>query len=480
MIGTPRILLPRGRRAEGAWGALVASALALVATACGGSGGGGAPEDPTEAFSGGDTTVFDVSDDAFGFPLANLSTARSDLFFVGNSFFRTNWVIAPSSTTGRDGLGPLFNAIGCSSCHLRDGRGRPPIAAGEKPASLLFKIFTSGVDAVGEPLPDPAYGDQVQNFAILGVAPEADVDIEYVEEAGAYADGTPFSLRRPTYTLSAPAYGLPAPDARLAPRVASVVFGLGLLALVPEADVLSRVDAADVDLDGVSGRANFAWDRRDLAHRLGRFGWKATEVTIEQQAAAAFLNDVGLTSELFPNQTCTGAQGDCAAAPDGGAPEVTPEVMAPLVFYMTTLAPPGRRDVADPTVRRGRDLFATIGCAKCHVPTLVTGTSADFPELSGQTIHPFTDLLLHDMGPDLADGRPSFDAAGSEWRTPPLWGIGLVQTVNGHTFFLHDGRARGLAEAILWHGGEGEASREAFRALPAADRAAVLRFLEDL
>jgi CxxC motif-containing protein (DUF1111 family) len=467
------------RRAPAAVG-LALSAVAVLAAACGGGGGGGSSEDPTEALTGGDTTVFAVGDDAFGFPLANLSSERSDLFFVGNSFFRANWVTAPASTEGRDGLGPLFNAIGCSACHLRDGRGRPPVLPDEKPFALLLKVFTSGQDAFGRPNPDPAYGEQVQNFSVLGVPAEADVVVSYEEEPGTYVDGTPYSLRRPTYGLSALAYGPLAPDARLAPRVAPAVFGLGLLAAVPEEDVLDRADPDDDDDDGVSGRANLAWDLRALEPRLGRFGWKATETTLEQQAAAAFRNDVGLTSELFPTESCTGSQGECASAPSGGDPEVEPIVMETLVFYMHALAPPGRRAHDDPVVRRGRTVFHQVGCAKCHVPTLETGDLPDFPELSGQRIHPFTDLLLHDMGPGLADDRPEFLATGSEWRTPPLWGLGLVPTVNGHLFLLHDGRARGFEEAILWHGGEGAAAREAFRALPADDREALVRFLEDL
>jgi CxxC motif-containing protein (DUF1111 family) len=463
------------------WRQFALAGIVGLAAACGGGGGGGGDTgDPTEAFSGGDTTVFDTSDDAFGFPLANLSSDRSDMFFVGNSFFRTNWVTAPSSTTGRDGLGPLFNAVGCSSCHLRDGRGRPPVDPGERPLSLLLKIFTDGVDGHGSPHPDPTYGDQIQTSAILGVSAEAEVEVSYEEVPGAYADGTPYSLRRPSYELTALAYGPVDPEAQLAPRVAPAVFGMGLLAAVPEGDLLQLADESDADGDGISGRPNVVWDRTALDFRLGRFGWKASHPTIAQQAAAAFLADVGLTSDLFPAETCTGAQGECSAAPNGGSPEVLPEVMDPLVFYMETLAPPGRRAHEDPEVRRGRDLFNSIGCASCHVTTLVTGDHPTVPELSGHVIHAYTDLLLHDLGPELADGRPDGVATGSEWRTPPLWGIGLVPTVSGHSLYLHDGRARGFAEAILWHGGEALASREAFRSLSAVNRQALLRFLGDL
>ncbi len=447
---------------------------------CGGGGGGGGVDDPTEAMSGGATTVFNTSLDAFGFPAANLTGTRSDPFFIGNQFFRTNWVTAPSSTTGRDGLGPIFNAVGCSACHLRDGRGRPPELPSEKPVSLLFKIVRPGLFTGGVSSGDDVYGDQLQTASVDGVDAEAEVAISYVEEPGTFPDGTPYSLRRPTYTIANPAYGAIAADAVLAPRVAPAVFGLGLLATVPESDLLSRVDPTDLDQDGVSGRANFVFDIRSNAFRLGRFGWKANQPTLEQQAAGAFNGDVGLTTELFPTDALTPTELATVIEPDGGTPEVEATVLDPLTFYMHTLAVPGRRNVSDPVVRRGRVLFRSIGCASCHTTTLVTGDDPAFPELSSQVIHPFTDLLLHDMGPDLADGRTEFGAGPSEWRTPPLWGIGLQETVSGHTFFLHDGRARDLVEAILWHGGEGQGARDRYRLLSLSDRNALRRYLEDL
>jgi CxxC motif-containing protein (DUF1111 family) len=192
------------------------------------------------------------------------------------------------------------------------------------------------------------------------------------------------------------------------------------------------------------------------------------------------LLDIGITSTLFPDADCPEPQTECRDAPSGGEPEVDDLKLERVAFYTHLLAVPARRDIDDATVRRGEQLFGSIGCAACHVGTFTTGELGGHPELSHQTIHPYTDLLLHDMGAGLADHRPDFAADGFEWRTPPLWGIGLVETVNQHSFFLHDGRARGLAEAILWHGGEGEASRERFRMLAAADREALIRFLESL
>jgi CxxC motif-containing protein (DUF1111 family) len=236
----------------------------------------------------------------------------------------------------------------------------------------------------------------------------------------------------------------------------------------------------DTDGDGISGRVNHVWDVEHREVRVGRFGWKANQPSLRQQNAGAFRGDIGITSDLFPEEDCPPAQAECRAAPSGGAPELDAWKLEQVTFYTRMLAVPARRDVDHPEVLRGRRLFRELRCASCHVPRHETGTMPDAPELSGQTVFPYTDLLLHDMGPELADDRPDFEATGREWRTPPLWGLGLVRTVNRHTRFLHDGRARSLEEAILWHGGEAEHSRERFRDLSAPERAALLRFLESL
>ena len=239
-------------------------------------------------------------------------------------------------------------------------------------------------------------------------------------------------------------------------------------------------DPDDADGDGISGRPNMVWDIRRSEVVLGRFGWKANEPTVEQQAAAAFLGDIGITSTLFPEENCPAAQDACAAAPNGGTPEIPDERLAQVEFYVQTLAVPAMRNVDDPRVRRGAELFVQTGCAACHRPRHVTGDDHPVEPLRNQTIFPFTDLLLHDMGEGLADGRPDGLATGREWRTPPLWGIGLVEVVNRHTMFLHDGRARSLEEAILWHGGEGQAARDQFMALTRDERDALLQFLRSL
>lgn len=423
--------------------------------------------------------MFDVTANAFGQPARNLPLDRRTAFFVGNALFNRNWVTAPASTEGSDGLGPVFNARSCSSCHFHDGRGRPPVDAEEPMVSLLIRLSVPGSDSDGGPLAEPTYGGQLGPRAILGVPAEGRAIVSYEEVAGTFGDGEPYSLRVPRYELVV-AFGSPHPDLSISPRVAPFLIGLGLLTAVEEQTIVGLADEDDGNGDGVSGRPNRVWDRRRQTMALGRFGWKANQPTVEQQSAGAFLGDIGITSTLFPEEDCPESQLECRAAPSGGEPELDDLKLERVTFYTHLLAVPARRDVDDPGVRRGEALFASIGCASCHVPTLVTGELDGFPELADQTIHPYTDLLLHDMGEGLADHRPDYEADGFEWRTPPLWGIGLVETVNRHSLFLHDGRARGLAEALLWHGGEAQTSRERFRWLTRGDREALIRFLESL
>jgi CxxC motif-containing protein (DUF1111 family) len=442
--------------------------LALAAPGCGSedtstpTGG----RDPDRALLGGDTTIHDDGQNAFGTPAKNATEEHRDRFVVGNSFFKQNWVTAPASTEGRDGLGPLFNARSCSSCHSDDGRGRPP-EPGEDIVGLLFRL-TNADD----------YGGQLQPYGILGVPGEALPVIEYAEKSGSYADGS-WELLVPTYSFAAPAYG-PMPEGMLvSPRVAPHVIGLGLLESVTEETLLALADPDDLDGDGISGRVSYVPDIETGGSSVGRFGWKANQPTVRQQTAGAFLGDMGITSSLHPDQDCTSVELECNDSIIGGTPEIEEKQLLDVILYSRLLAVPARRDIDDPVVQRGEDLFDSLGCASCHVKELATGGS-DLPEVADQTIRPFTDLLLHDMGPELADGRPDNDASGVEWRTPPLWGIGLIQTVNGHTRLLHDGRARNAEEAILFHGGEAQASRDAFVARKSSEREALLRFLESL
>jgi CxxC motif-containing protein (DUF1111 family) len=324
------------------------------------------------------------------------------------------------------------------------------------------------------------YGGQLQPLAIPGVAPEGAFRIEYREVPGTYADGEPYALLEPAYHIEDLGYGPLAPDVRVSPRVAPIMVGLGLLEAIPADRLEALADPEDADGDGISGRPNRVWNAATGATDLGRFGWKAEQPTVRTQSAGAFLGDLGVTSALNPAEDCTPAQAECAAAVSGGAPEIADDLLDRVAVYASLLAVPVRRGWDTEPVLRGKRLFRDAGCHACHVPRHETRAVAALPEVAGQAIWPYTDLLLHDMGEGLSDDRPAYLAEGREWRTPPLWGIGLVPIVNNHERFLHDGRARGLAEAILWHGGEAEASREAFRGMPAADREALLRFVESL
>ncbi len=422
--------------------------------------------------SGGEGTTGASNRNAFGNSARNLTNEERRVFEVGDSFFTQNWVTAPASTDARDGLGPLLNAQSCSSCHLLDGRG----SVEDDEAGLLFRLSVPDGAATA---PDPVYGDQIQDRAILGVEPEAVVRTIYVKETGVYSDGAGYSLRRPAHHLEDLAYGEVSVEMMMSPRLAPPVFGAGLLEAIPESSILKLADPDDGDEDGVSGRPNRVIDRETGSSVLGRFGWKANVATVADQVAAAFLGDIGITSPQLPDQNCTPTQTACSAAIDGGSPEISRDIFDQVVFYNQTLAVPARRDLDDPDVIAGADVFRNAGCVSCHHPRHVTGESA-IAALADQVIYPFTDLLLHDMGPDLADNRPDGQATGDEWRTPPLWGIGLTETVNGNLNFRHDGRARSLEEAILWHGGEAAGSQTSFVALSGTQRGQLIAFLESL
>lgn len=435
-----------------------------------------------EQYSGGENfTTFDFSGNAFGVQGRNLSRDDENFFVAGNSLFRTNWVMAPASVQSLDGLGPVFNAISCGSCHFKDGRAEPPQSPEETLNGLLFRLSISTTGEHGQALGDPVYGMQLQDKAILGVKQEASVRVSYREKSGTYADGTTYTLREPLYEFYDLQFGDFAGDLQYSPRIAQQIPGLGLLEQVPESTILSFADEQDADGDGISGRPNYVWDKVSNSLTLGRFGWKANQPHLLQQTADAFNGDIGITSSINPNDHLTPRQRDeLEDIPNGGEPELSDDQLARVVRYLQTLAVPARREVDDPDVLHGKALFQDLQCAGCHQPKMETAANGSIPALNNQLIFPYTDLLLHDMGPELADNRPDFLATGREWRTPPLWGIGLIATVNGHTTLLHDGRARNLEEAILWHGGEAAASKTAFTQLPAADRAALLQFLESL
>lgn len=463
---------------------LAAAAAAAAALAACGDDGSDADADPDAAELGGATTTSDHGRTAFSQPAQNLDRAGRERFAAGDHFFNRGWVAAPATVEANDGLGPLFHATSCSGCHLRDGRAPPTDPDARLPEGpeahigLLFRISAPGPDGLLGP--DARYGDQLAPRALPGVPPEARIAVVTERVTGAYGDGVPFELERPVYRFVELALGPFAEGTVVSPRLAPALPGLGLLEAVDEATVLAREDPDDRDGDGVRGHANRVQDARSRALVLGRFGWKANQPSLEQQTAAAFSGDLGITTDLFPRESCTPAETACLAKPTGGAPELSAEKVALVTDYQHLLGVPRRRDVGAPETARGERAFRAFGCAACHVPKLTTGTRTPYPALAGQTIRPFTDLLVHDLGDGLADGRPDGLADGRSWRTPPLWGLGLLPIVSGHERLLHDGRARGAAEAILWHGGEAERAREAFRTAPRADRDALLAFLRSL
>jgi CxxC motif-containing protein (DUF1111 family) len=425
------------------------------------------------------TSVADAGPRAFGFSARNLGRRDSLTFAAGRPFFNEPWQVAAGTTSDRDGLGPTFNADSCTACHVGHGRGQVPVAPRGTATGLLLRLSVPGVDAHGGPAPEPIYGVQLQDRSTGSAPPEGRVLVSYEPVEGTYAEGTRYVLQRPIYTVTDLQFGPLTPGTMISPRLAPALIGLGLLEAIPAEEILAGADPDDADGDGISGRPNLVWDHTSGTNVLGRFGWKASQPSVAQQTAAALHQDLGVTNPLFPSPNCPPVQLDCSRAPLGGDPEASAPVLEKLTFYTRTLAVPLRRPTADGTDRRGAELFAQAGCASCHRPSWTTG---DDPvnALRGQTIRPYTDLLLHDLGPELADGRPEFLATGSEWRTAPLWGIGLAQQVTPGTGFLHDGRARTLAEAILWHGGEAERARERFRTMDASDRDALLAFLSSL
>lgn len=415
----------------------------------------------TDERQGGDTTVNDRSVTAFEHPAANLTQEQRQLFQAGVSPFKFQW--------GVPQLGPLFSNDACAGCHAGFGRGLSQIGAdgaigihGPVSEALVRVSLPEGAPGdPGGPIPVPAYGTQLQDHATSGV-PEVQIQLTWVEHQEAMGDGTLISLRAPRLMLR-DGNGDPIPmSMETSYRIAPAMIGLGLLEAISDDSLAALSDPDDANGDGISGRVNRVWDPELRATVTGRFGWKANTSSLHVQTAAAAANDIGLANKTFP-------------APDGSH-DITDDQLDAMAFFSATVAVPAaapRNSAAD----RGRQLFSDFGCAQCHVPTWVTG---DHPiqELAHQTIHPYTDLLLHDMGDLLTDARRDFLADGQEWRTPALWGIGLARVIRKDATFLHDGRARTYAEAIMWHGGEAAQAKEAFRAASAQDRNDLDAFLD--
>jgi len=429
-----------------------------------------------ERFPGGSSTHQKLAnEDAFSFPSANMSFTRQLDFSVGNRLFTRNWV---SIESGSRGIGPLFNARSCQSCHLRDGRGHLPTSSQDDAISLIVKLGNADFENG-----DPVYGEQFQDFAVANVKSEGKVEISYSVSKVKLADGSIIELRKPKFNLVDLKYGDLDSNTYLKPRITPPMIGLGLLQAVSADDVRSNADPSDANKDGISGRVNSG--SYGGGEVIGRFGWKAEVDSIRRQTQLALFHDMGLSTEDHYGNSggCTDRQKKCMEI--GGSQltsgvEVNSGLLDAITFYASNLAVPKRRDVASAEVLAGKEIFYDIGCVSCHRPKYITQHSDSHPEQSRQLIWPYTDLLLHDMGQGLADPDPSKSTNAREWRTPPLWGIGLTSLVNQEYGFLHDGRAKTIVEAILWHGGEAQQSKEKVIELNREQRTQLIRFINSL
>lgn len=426
----------------------------------------------SEEFPGGATTYNNIFSGSFEQPSSNLNTSEFAQHALGDADFSDNFVTSPAIKN--PGLGPIFNHISCVVCHPKNGKSPQPIS-GSDLKGLLFRVSIPRADESLGPLAVAGLGTQLQNKATVGKQPEAQINISFTETNYTFDDGTPYTLRKPIYTITSSTTTIPS-NMQVSPRIAQQVIGLGLLEAISSITILAKEDINDNNGDGISGKANRVWNPVAKQFELGRFGWKANNATLLAQSAGALNEDIGITSFVFPTESSFGQ-----TQYDGlhDEHELDSQTVIDLTFYTQSLAVPKRRNFNEPSTNNGKQLFFKIGCDKCHTQKYTTGSNA-IAFLSNQTIYPYTDLLLHDMGSDLSDGRPDFLATGNEWRTPPLWGIGLTELVNGHTNFLHDGRARSILEAIMWHGGEAESQKLQVKKLSKSERNDLVKFIESL
>lgn len=444
---------------------------------------------PDEALTAGTFTIARADESAYAEPATVLTYKQRTAFDMGRGHFHRRWVVF-AGVNGDWGLGPTFVADRCDVCHARAGRGAPPAESDRQLRSMIVRLSLPGTDERGAPRPDPNYGDQFQNDSLQGrtaddaystepVPPEADLYLEWKTRTVTFADGETVELREPRLRIEKLRFGPLGAGAMTSVRNAQPLIGLGLLEAIPEETLLAI--AQQQIAEGIRGRPNRVWDALNGRQALGRFGWKANQPSLKQQIAAAAIGDMGVTSGLFPEQNCPPAQALCLDETPGAPRELIDSDWTEMEFWLQGLAVPARRATTDPRFVRGATLFVETKCAVCHTPELTTAARVPhLPQLANQTIRPYTDLLLHDMGDELADGRPEFAAGPRDWRTPPLWGLGLSRTVNGSAALLHDGRARTIVEAILWHGGEATPARDGFRNLPKSDRDALLFYLESI
>ncbi len=427
----------------------------------------------SEWLSGGAQTSFVTSSGAFGQGFTGLSVNKSFAHDLGDAEFEKAFSTDPSQISNF-GLGPLYNTQSCVSCHVGNGGGVAPIAGGSF-TSLLLRISIPGSGEYGAPNPVPNFGTQLQHRGVLGIQQEADINMSYIEYTYQFFDGESYSLREPVITITNP-YTAFSGAAMISPRIALPLIGLGLLEAIPASSIINNSDEFDNNGDGISGKPNYVHDHLSHTTKLGRFGWKASQPSLIQQVASAFLEDMGVTNFIFKNETTLGQiQHNFPLKYD-----LYDSTLYAVAYYMKTLQVPVRRNLNDENVIRGKSLFTAAGCINCHVSKHRTETNMLSPETSNQVIYPYTDLLLHDMGSGLADNRPDHLASGLEWRTPALWGIGLASIVSGSVNFLHDGRARNFTEAIMWHGGEASNAKQNFESMPKTDRDALRAFLKSL
>lgn len=425
-----------------------------------------------------DVTTTVATREAYLQEIPALPDADRSQFLKGRALVHQVWVIPPSENREIAGLGPLYNRISCIACHVGNGRGFAPDSPTEPMRTMLVRLSVPGVDEHGGPKPHAAYGGQLNENGVPGVPGEGRAEVRYTQHSVKLKGGEQVKLRTPVISFVDLAYGAFPPEMLTSPRITPALYGLGLLQAVPDADILALVEAPKPK--GIKGKVNRVWDEAQQKTVLGRFGWKANQPNLRQQIAGAYVGDMGITTPLFPQENCTALQTACQHSPSAGSPELSQAQLDATEFYHFALAAPRQRNTEDKQVQRGAVLFNQAQCSACHVPQLKTAEFAALPALSNKTFHPYTDLLLHDMGEALADHRPDYLATGREWRTPPLWGIGLAQKVEPRAGFLHDGRARTLLEAVLWHDGEAAGAAQAVKTMKAPDRHALLKFLGSL
>lgn len=449
-------------------------ALSIMLFSCQDNTNNTVEDETNDLYSGGQTSVFYHFSDAYEQPSHNMSDEGVTRHLDGDALFGGKFISAEGEVN--PGLGPLFNQNACERCHTNNGRSMQATNMNDL-KGLLIRLSMPGEGSNGDAIPVEGFGTQLQNKATFGVQKEADVDIVFTETQFSFPDGEKYSLRKPTYNLINAYTTIPA-GTLTSPRIASAVIGLGLIEALSPSEILKYEDENDANKDGISGKANYSMNIRTNKLELGKFGWKATEPDLYQQSAKAFLGDMGLTSPFLPNESFAGQIQDDKIKDD---PELTNEQVELAAFYVKSIAVPGRRNTDNSDVKAGKQLFKKVACNGCHISnSYKTSPNVQEEFLRNQTIFPYSDFLLHDMGPELADNRPDHKATGTEWRTAPLWGIGLSGIVNGHTSFLHDGRARNFVEAIMWHGGEAETSKQNFAKLSKNERNQLISYLLSL